>query len=329
MQKSILTFALLTALAACGGSGTNPFQTTEVDTGTGTGADEESTTDFSKLTDDMRGVVFDPDAGTLSVDLTGLDQTNGQYPLAAYNRTPQLDVEGYLAFTYQDDPLDRHYTAFVAQDFARTVQGAVASDGGQFNIYMSGSTFIALEAFVNPTPSLTGSDNGLVSYAGHYAGVTNMGAVNELLLEPTIEVYDGIPPRQTLTVQGQIFLNVDFGDNLINGIIYHREWGNTPLPHYTPTYDDEGYLPDIVLTVTSINDVGEFYGEAQNTAQKVIGNYGGVFGGANAEGVAGGIFVEDHVGVENADEYGVFVLTQCGLTGDDPICVTVNPDYGN
>ena len=325
----MLTFALLTALAACGGSGTNPFQRAEVDTGTGTGADEESTTDFSKLTDDMRGVVFDPDAGTLSGDLTGLDQTNGQYPLAAYNRTPQLDVEGYLAFTYQDDPLDRHYTAFVAQDFARTVQGAVASDGGQFNIYMSGSTFIALEPFVNPTPSLTGSDNGLVSYAGRYAGMTNLGAVGELLVTPTIEVEDKFLPRQTLTIQGYVFLNVDFGDNLINGIITDRKWGNTPLPHYTPTYDDDGFLPDIVLTVASINESGEFYGNAQNRDQAGIGNYGGVFGGANAEGVAGGIFVENHVGVENADEYGVFVLTQCGLTGDDPICVTVNPDYGN
>ena len=121
MQKSILTFALLTALAACGGDGTNPFQRAEVDTGTGTGADEESTTDFSKLTDDMRGVVFDPDERTLSVDLYGLDQSNQGYPLAAYNRTPVLDVPGYLAFTYQDDPLDRHFTAFVAQDFAQTV----------------------------------------------------------------------------------------------------------------------------------------------------------------------------------------------------------------
>jgi hypothetical protein len=70
--------------------------------------------------------------------------------------------------------------------------------------------------------------------------------------------------------------------------------------------------------------VGEFYGDAQNPTQAGIGNYGGIFGGANAEGVAGGIFVENHVGVENADEYGVFVLTQCGLTGADPICATVN-----
>lgn len=324
MQKSILTFALLTALAACGGSGTNPFQRAEVDTGTGTGADEESTTDFSKLTDDMRGVVFDPDAGTLSVDIYGLDQTNQDYALAAYNRTPVLDIPGYLAFTYQDDPLDRHFTAFVAQDFAQTVQGAVAADGGQFNIYLSGATFIALEAFSNPTSSLTGTQTGLVSYAGNYAGVTNMGAVGDLLLTPTTPVDSGLLPRQTLTVQGQIFLNVDFGDNSINGRIYNREWGNTPLPHYTPTYDDEGYLPDIVLTVTTINDMGEFYGDAQNPTQAGIGNYGGVFGGANAEGVAGGIFVEDHVGVENADEYGVFVLTQCGLTGADPICATVN-----
>ena len=326
MQKSILTLALLTALAACGGGGTNPFQTSD---NTGTGTDDESAVDFSELSDEMRGVVYDPDAGTLSVDISGLDQTNSEYPLAAYNRTPVLDVPGYLAFTYQDDPLDRHFTAFVAQDFAQTVQGAVASDGGQFNIYLSGATFIALEAFVNPTPSLTGSDNGLVSYAGRYAGVTNMGAVGDLLLTPTIDVVGGILPRQTLTVQGYVFLNVDFGDNLINGIITDRSWGNTPQPHYTPTYDDDGFLPDIVLTVASINDAGEFYGEAQTGAQVSIGSYGGVFGGANAEGVAGAIFVGDHVGVDNADEYGIFVLTQCGLTGDDPICVTVNPDYGN
>ena len=324
MQKSILTLALLSALAACGGGGTNPFQTTDIDTGTGTGTDEESTVDFSTLTDEMRGVVYDPNAGTLSVDISGLDQTNSEYPLAAYNRTPVLDVPGYLAFTYQDDPLDRHFTAFVAQDFAQTVQGAVASDGGQFNIYLSGATFIALEAFVNPTSSLTGSENGLVSYAGTYAGVTNMGAVGGLLLTPTTTVDPGLLPRQTLTVQGQIFLNVDFGDNSINGRVYDRSWGNTPQPHYTPTYDDEGFLPDIVLTVASINDAGEFYGDAQTSAQVHIGSYGGVFGGANAEGVAGAIFVEDHVGVDNADEYGIFVLTQCGLTGAGPICATVN-----
>ena len=331
MQKSILTFALLTALAACGGSGTNPFQRAEVDTGTGT---DETSSQFSNLNNNLNQVSFNPTNETLEVDIYALDGPNTGGPLVEYVRTPDLDVPGFFAYTYQDDPLDRHFTAFVAQDSAQTVQGVVVGDGGQFHAYFAGAMFTALEDFTHPGSSNFETENGIVTYQGQYAAVTNMASDGQQLLVIP-DGYDVIPimiPRQTLTITGDVFVNVSFEDNAINGTIKNRTFSNLPK-------DQESYaaiqgditLGNLVLYATTIDENGEFVGSVLDDQQGTLGEYGSLIGGSQAQGIAGGtsVTIGDYIGVVGAQEHGVFVLNQCGMTSTDPICEIVNPDYGN
>ena len=52
-----------------------------------------------------------------------------------------------------------------------------------------------------------------------------------------------------------------------------------------------------------------------------MGQYGGIFGGTDANAVAGALFAEGHIdGVDNEEERGIFVLPQCGTPGQDALC---------
>jgi hypothetical protein len=46
-----------------------------------------------------------------------------------------------------------------------------------------------------------------------------------------------------------------------------------------------------------------------------------LFGGTGASAVAGTLYVSDHIAAfTNEEEYGLFVLAQCGTVNADPIC---------
>ncbi len=299
-------------LAGCSGDGTNPFDGDPVEE---TEDDNENTIPET-LSKNMHAAIYDPENETLQLHLTALDETPR---IASYTRTPSLDVGPYQAYTAQDDPLDRHFTALFgqSQDPQQSVRAGVAGDGGQFNRYWAGGHYERDGDFLPPESTPT---SGLVSYAGQYTGVTNLRNLGGNLLPIPADVDPALHPRQTARTQGQIFINADFADNAVNGSVYNREF-----------VDFGTALPDIVLVEGVIDENGEFFGQVEYDGQvgtPDIGDFGGIFGGEDA-GAIGGIialteFDDDIYDLENENEIGVFVLTRCGLPNDDPICDNVN-----
>jgi hypothetical protein len=329
------TFLLAACLlAACSG---NPFTVTEEGTGeeTVTPEDIPATPEAptvanpipASLALNLQAATYNADAGTLVLRLSSLDA--GVLD-TTYQRTPALDRPGYLAFTVQDDPLDRHVTAMVARssDPQASVQAGVASDGGQFNTFFSGGFYQRNADFTPPAP---GPDGGLVSYAGTYAGVTNVNAPGTELLDPAPVTDTALLPAQSAQTTGTIFLNVDFSNNAVNGAIFDRVFAQygTTLPNGRPND-----LPDVVLRVADIAPDGTFIGDLvqyRGVTDGDIGDYGGIFGGTEAAAVGGVVALTEFdgqgnpLGLEAEREVGVFVLSRCGVAGSDPVlCANAN-----
>ncbi|MEL6958321.1 MAG: hypothetical protein AAGL89_05145 [Pseudomonadota bacterium] len=339
MSRPLTAFAMIAALAACDDA--NPFQGGEID-GTPTDPpviDPDNPIAPNGLPEALAGnlnaVAYNPGSGTLSVEMASLDQTSIDYPLAQYTEnlnltTPALQSAGYQVYSYQDDGLDRMFVAIVAESNDGSVQGAVVMDGGQFLRFFGGGVYATDGTF---TPGVPENDTGLVSYAGTYGGLSNLDADGaELIGVPPIpEDDDGsLLPAQPAQLEGGIFLNADFGDNTINGAIIDRSWTNlNPVLAAIPTIND---LEDVFLLPADITDAGTFFGTTSvviDGDESQVGSYGGAFGGIEAPGVAGvvhldGDYIED---IENEEEFGVFVLTQCGQPGEASLCdfIPVNP----
>ncbi|WP_456387647.1 thymidylate synthase [Profundibacter sp.] len=309
MYKSLFAGICLFTLTACG-SGTD-LDDPDVD------PDPDAVPNAipEVLRENLREATYNAGAGTLTLDLSSLDAG----PItAAYNRNAGLDIGPYQAYTRQDDPLDRHFTALVAQsiDPDRSVRAGAVADGGQFNTYFPGGFYERDGNFTPPNAAA-----GLVSYAGTYAAVTNMNAPGaDLLAIPGPAVDASRRPRQSARVEGHIFLNAEFGDNTVNGNIINRT-----LVDYAIA------LPNIVLIPTDIDANGEFLGTTEYPDRTVNGDYGGIFGGTDASAVGGVVSLNsidgpgDPLGFVDEEERGVFVLIQCGLPGEDPICANVRP----
>lgn len=320
MYKSLFAGICLIALAACGAG---------VDQADGGGGDPIVDPDAGPngipkvLNENLHGATYNAAAGTLTLNMVSLDAGPVE---AVYTRKPGLDIGRYQAYTNQDDPLDRHFTALVAQIGAanNSVQAGVVADGGQFNRYFPGAYYQRDGAYTPPPNA-----SGLVSYAGLYAGVTNVASTgSDLLPIPGPGPIDAQRvPRQSARTQGHIFLNVNFSDNSVNGNINNRTLIDAAgLPANTP-------IPNVVLIRSDIDANGEFLGSSEYDDANHTGNgsYGGIFGGVNANAVGGVVALEnfdgpgDLLGYTAEQERGVFVLLQCGQPGDDPICANVNP----
>lgn len=313
MFRTVFAGICLFAMTACGSG-------TDQDTGTGTGGGGTTDPDVgpngipSALNVNLHGATYNASAGTLTLNMVSLDAGP---VVTTYNRNVALDVGPYQAYTYQDDPLDRHFTALVAQsiDPSQSVRAGVVADGGQFNRYFPGA-FYERDGGFTPPSNVT----GLVSYAGVYSGVTNVSAPGADLRPVPASVDPSRRPNQSARTQGHIFLDVNFSDNSINGNIINRS-----LVDYGTA------LPNVVLIRAEIDGNGEFLGTTEYGDLTANGNYGGIFGGTNASAVGGIVALEsfdgpnDTLGLTEEEERGVFVLVQCGLPGDDPICANVNP----
>jgi hypothetical protein len=318
-QGWIYAGLLLAALSGCGDGQPFTFGTadpTDPDPDAPTGIVPESVAGNLSDANWTPPTAANPD-GTLIVEISALDTTPVR---AEYTRNPNLDVPGYTAYSQQEDPLDRMFIAMVAQSADGSVTGALVMDGGQFNKYFGGIHFEQNGRYTPHVPEQP--NNGLVSYAGSYVGMLNGDAPrpNEALpVDPGTD--PALVPGQAIRVEGQVFLNVDFADNMVNGVIYDRT-----------AIDIAAGLPDVVLIPTEVAAAGTFEGTAENPEQEEIGSYAGVFGGVGATSVAGGIylngdFIQEINGfvIDNEEEYGLFVLNQCGLSGDAAICDNVNP----
>lgn len=303
MHRSAAFLLCMLALAAC-------------TDGSGSGGSIGNGGTLDDIPDDLKknvsAVSYNPDTERLVLRLNGLD--GGPEDLV-YSRNAALDVGGYQAYTYQDDPLDRHFTAMVAESNDGSVIAGAVADGGQFNRYYGGGFYQRSGNFDAPNAS-----SGQVSYAGTYAGVTNVDSAGGDLLPVPAGTDTAILPAQSAVVEGEIFLNVNFGDNAVNGGVFNRRF----------VEDTSVTLPDIVLISTDISEDGIFHGEVEfgTSVSSGIGTYGGIFGGNNATSVGGVIALSD---VDNNiyswtgdEEIGVFVLTQCGQPGDDALCDALN-----
>lgn len=331
-----LSFLALATLVACGDG--NPFAAVSTGDNTGTGdgtTDDGTTTDGgtinAALSNDLANVVYNPTAGTLFVDINALDAATDDFPLQEYSRNAALEAvatemtaQGYEIYSYQDDALDRMFVAIVATSPDGSATGAVVMDGGQFTKFFGGVNYITSDY----SPGEPTSDTGLVSYAGTYAGLTNLDADGAQLLPVPGGTDPAIRPDQTAMVEGDIFLNADFGNNSVNGAIYDRSFVNLD-PAIQAALTNGADLNDVFLIPTDITTAGTFFGTAENAAQEGIGSYGGAFGGDEAAAVAGGVHLDGDwlPDVDNEEEFGVFVLVQCGRSGDAAICdsIPINP----
>lgn len=321
MKRISHVIAACAALAACAsGDGSNPV------TG-GDGGDTDPGGNDGELIDneitealagDLQRIAYDPgdpadpDDDTLVVELSALDQSP---VLAEYERNSALDVPGYVAFSVQDDPLDRIFVAYAATSEDGSVSAGVAGDGGQFLKFFSGAFYERHGDFSMPT-------TGLVSYAGSYVGITNL---NDLDQDQRLPIPPGTDPSlypyQPRVTTGSIFLNVDFDDNAVNGAIYDRE------------FTDGDPLDNVYLVDGEIDANGEFLGTtemADTNGPITTGSFGGIFGGIDASSVAGvvaldTIFLPDDARESSFDkERGIFVLPRCGTPTSPAICDDVD-----
>jgi len=248
---------------------------------------------------------------TITVDIASLDTT----PIrATYLRNTELDIPGYSAFSVQEDPLDRMFIALIGTSADGTLQGGVVADGGQFNRFFGGAFYRRIGTYSPHVPVQL--NNGLVSYAGNYAGLSNIDAPRpgQILPVPDDTAFNLIP-GQPSRVTGRVFLNADFSNNTINGLVYQRELTDVGLA-----------LPDVVLIVSDIRTNGTFVGVVENPELGGIGEYAGVFGGTGATSVAGGLAIADYLDdIDNEHEFGIFVISQCGQPGAPSPCEVVRP----
>ena len=316
MLRILAAMAALALLTACGDGQPFDFGVVDpVDPPLTPEEVEEQAAIAASIAGDVDGGTYSIAAQTLTVRIT-LDTT----PIdAVYTRNAALDVPGYIAFSVQEDPLDRIFIGMAARSADNSVEGVLAMDGGQFNRFFGGTTFRQIGDY---TEAPSTAPNGLVSYAGNYVGMLNLPATaNNIGLPIPPGTDPSLDPRQAMRVTGQVFINADFADNVVNGGVYNR---------VSP--DGNVVLEDLSLIVSEIDSSGRFLGTVElfNAVDEKIGDYGGTFGGLGASGVAGGIHLDtDFIeGVENEQEYGIFVLTQCGLAGDGgAICDGVQPDF--
>ncbi len=302
MKRFWLGVVAASALAAC--SGGNPFFPTDPGDG--------GTTPPTTVPDEVKGhvdsITYDPVNQTLTIQGTNLDDT----PYAAvYTRKPGLDVPGYEAYSAQDGSLGRHFTAYVKE--MDNTRAAIVVSGGQFGHYFGGSNFSRTGAYDKPDVSQPG---GTVSYAGAYVGLLNTAGDGGDLLPVAPGTPAEVRPSQAAEVTGSILIRADFVDNSVEGIVYNRV-----------ATDSATSMEDLELASTAIDANGQFAGEVeQDNGGSTAGSYAGIFGGTDASVVAGSVFAEDHqTGATGLEEYGVFVLAQCGTPNADPLCNQPHP----
>lgn len=313
MTRLWMGLGLVAGLAACGG--TPPFGGTVTDTG---GDPDNGVAPIpEELADRVESFTYDPDNQTLSVE--GVPGDDGPYT-GVYRRRAALDQAGYEAYTAQDGSLDRHSTAFV-RDINGT-RAAVIVTGVQFEQVYGGLAYGNAGDFVAPEPPASEGESGLVTYAGSYVGLLNGAGSNEDL-HPTNGGDQGQEvSAQAAETRGSVLLTADFSDAEVAGIIYDREAVDysESQPGVTPNAVDPLQLEDIALESSVIESDGTFFGSA-TVNDGNVGNFGGIFGGDGATEVAGGINVSNHINAfQNEIEWGVFVLSQCGTPGEDPMC---------
>lgn len=310
MIRWVLPLAASLTVAACSGPAIIGSR------GDGGGGGDTSSIP-SELSNNLKSVTFDGD--TMKVDIEGGD---GNPAEVTYERDTRLDLPGYTAYRTQETALDRLYVALGAISADGSVQAVTVGDGGVSNVYYAGGSYDRAGGFDAPP---TDDGRGTVHYAGSYAAVTNVnaprdGGPDDVALPVSESADDSVVPWQPSRVTGDIFIDTNFTDNTVRGSISNRE-----------LVDTHTALVDVILVPTTIDPTddtdtraGTFSGDAQYADLRVIGTYGGIFGGEGANSVAGVVHLtEFNPDWENEQEHGVFVLTQCRPGNTSAPCADV------
>lgn len=315
MFKQVLPFAALLAIAACSGAAViGPAG--DDGGGGGGGVDPATSTVPAALKVNLDAVDFD--GTTMKVTIAGADSTPTE---VTYLREPTLDSANYRAYRMQEDSLDRIFVALGAISDDGSVAAVTVGDGGLNNTYSAGGSYSRSGAFQRPTVN-TGPARGQVTYAGSYISVTNLDATRGTATDVAIPVAGSVDPSlvpaQPARSSGDISLTANFADNLVFGSIYNRQ------------LLDQGAavaMPTLALVQTTIADDGTFAGatEYDGSPGATNGSYGGIFGGTDANSVAGLVHLTEIRHLPGEQEHGVFVLTQCGPNNTGSICPNVAP----
>ena len=274
----------------------------------------------------LTAVNYNSITGDLEVQIESLDSTP---TFAEYERNAALDVPGYIAYSQQEDSLDRMFIAYVQQSNDGATQGVFVMDGGQFTKFFAGVNYSQEGAYSPHSPSQP--NNGLVSYAGNYVGMLNIDADRPNQAIPVAAgVSASLIPNQAARVTGDVLINADFADMTVNGGVANRQIIDTSGLIFVG--DGSGAIPNGVLLPvfmipTDIDATGTFMGEMHSGSSVKIGDYAGTFGGSNASGIALGIHLDgDFIPqIEQEEEYGFIVLNQCGTPGEGALCSGANP----
>ena len=286
-------------------------ETVEIDVG-GTGDDDPIEVVISGgvvSVGDLTGAAYD---GTeLRVQIVGLDGPDVQQ---LFDPVAVARMDGFKEFGIQISSLNRDYTALAARSDDDALTAVVVMDGGQFNRFFGGATV--------QQSSYTAPDSGTASYLGNYASLINGGTASNLT--PPVDVNPILFPGGASQVTGTVFLNANFSDSSIEGAIYDR---------VTNLFGTEYDLADLVLIVGDVNADGTFVSNIELGDGSGLGSYSGALGGTDAANVAGvvaltGDFLVDRAGVkifgadsdinvDEAVEYGIFVIGACGPLGTD------------
>jgi hypothetical protein len=240
----------------------------------------------------------DPETCTSEVDINNGVVSIGDLQAVSYNGTtlrvqialdgpdalqaydPDGALAGYNKFTYAISDENRAFTAFAGRSSGGEVTAVVAMDSGQFNRFFAGATVIQDQEAFSPAA-------GTASYSGDYVG---------LIYRDT-----GLDE-----VTGVVFLNANFTDNKVEGVVTDRE------------IFEVAALDDLIFVNTVIQPDGVFGGGIENEDKGPIGAYGGAFGGSQAQYVGGALTASGDLGGDvTGDEFGIFVIETCGPIGTD------------
>ena len=309
MKRIFIGLALGLGLAACGG--TPPFGGTTTNVGGGANASAIPI----ELANNLQSFTYNDAAQTLTV--VGVPLDDGPQT-GVYVRKPGLDRGGYEAYTIQDGSLDRHNTAYVKR--INNTQGAVVVSGVQFEEFFGGGGY-STGSYSPPVAPGAVQDGGLVSYAGRYIGLLNGTGSGEELLPVTPGTSPSATSVQAAEVVGNVLVTGDFGQTTVDGVVYNRTVQDyNATGNLDPNSANPLIVPDLAMDATGIETDGTFFGTV-SVANQVRGEYGGIFGGTGATEVAGVVHAKDHISeFQNEEEYGIFVLAQCGQPQQDPVC---------
>lgn len=152
MKRFVLPLAAAVLVSACQGSTgkDNPFQDDPEEEEAAAAEEVTRDTELDEVGTGGGNTVTAstaPGGDSITVNIFALDGTPN---VNEFTRNADLDVPGFLAYTAQEDALDRMYVALSAQSADGSVFATAAGDGGQFGQFSNGTYYEGNGVFTPP-----------------------------------------------------------------------------------------------------------------------------------------------------------------------------------